>query len=168
MTDLPLHPAVVHLPIGLSLVMPIVAIALGIAVWRAKLPRSALALVAGLQLVLAGSAFAAMELGHREEKRAEEVAPREAIHEHEEAGEALVWSSVGVLALAIAALAVPARRAQIVAALTAAGTLVCAGLALDAGRKGGELVFHHGAGVQAVQTGGGPAHPAPDHDHDDD
>jgi uncharacterized membrane protein len=146
-TDLPLHPALVHVPLGLAVTIPFVAIALAVAVWRGRLPRGALAVVAGLQLLLAGSAFAAMQLGHREERAAAQVAPRNAIHDHEEAGERVVWGSVAVLALAVGAVLVPARRAPLLAGIAAAGTLAVAALAVDAGRKGGELVFRYGAGA---------------------
>lgn len=147
MNDLPLHPAAVHLPLGLAVVMPVVAVVVAVALFRRKLPRSALALVAGLQLMLAGSAFLAMQLGHGEQERAAQLAPRNAIHDHEEAAETFVWGTAAVLAVAIAALFVPARRAPLLAAAVAAGTIVTAALAVDAGRKGGELVFRYGAGA---------------------
>jgi uncharacterized membrane protein len=165
MNDLPLHPAVVHIPLGLAFAMPFVAIALAVAVWKGKLPRGALAVVAGLQLLLAGSGFVAMALGDGEAERADQIAPKNAIHDHEEAAETFVWFSVGVLAVSIAALFVPARRAPIVAAVVAAGTLAGVALAVDAGRKGGELVFRYGAGSHA-EPGPAPAvapAPAPAH-----
>lgn len=160
MTDLPLHPAIVHLPLGLAIVMPLVAIAAALALWKGKLPRGGLALVAGLQLVLAGSAFVAMQLGHQEERKAAEVAPPNAIHDHEEAAETFVWFSVGVLAVSIAALLAPARPARLLAAAVAAGSVASAALAFDAGRKGGELVFRYGAGGLA-QPGPPTVAPAP-------
>lgn len=166
MNDLPLHPAVVHIPLGLAFVMPFVAIALAVAVWKGKLPRGALAVVAGLQLLLAGSAFVAMQLGHGEEDQAARVAPKNAIHDHEEAGETFVWFSVGVLAVSVAALFVPARRAPIVAAVVAAGTLAGAALAVDVGRKGGELVFRYGAGSRAEPAPAPAVAPAPAAAHD--
>ena len=162
MPDLPLHPAIVHVPIGLALAMPFVAIALAVAVWRRALPRRTLAVVVGLQLLLAGTAFAAGQTGEADEDAAERVAPGDAIHAHEEAGERVIWSSFAVLALSAAAAFVPTRRVALLAALTAAGTVVVAAFALDAGRKGGDLVFRHGAGrvgagPQAVPGGGTPA-----------
>ncbi len=168
MNDLPLHPAVVHVPLGLAIAMPFVAIALALAVWKGKLPRGALAVVAGLQLLLAGSAVVAMELGQGEAKAASQIAPGNAIHDHEEAAETFVWFSVGVLAAAVGALFVPARRAPLAAAVVAAGTLAGAVLALDAGRKGGELVFRYGAGSRAEPAAAAPAvAPAPASARDD-
>jgi len=164
MTDLPLHPAVVHIPLGLAFVMPFVAIALAVAVFRGKLPRGALAIVAGLQLLLAASGLVAMSLGEGDAERAGQLAPKDAIHDHEEAAETFVWFSVGVLAVSVAALFVPARRAPIVAAVVAAGTLAGAALAADAGRKGGELVFRYAAGTRAAPA----VAPAPASAHGDD
>jgi hypothetical protein len=167
MPPLPLHPAVVHVPLGIAVILPLVAAALAVAVWRGRLPRSALAVIVGLQLVVVAGGFIAMRLGHGDERQAALVAPRDAIHEHEEAGEAFVWVSLGVLAVAFAAMAVPARLAPKVAALTTAGALVAAGLALNAGRLGGELVFRHGAAVKAIGAPGG-AVPASGQKDDDD
>jgi uncharacterized membrane protein len=156
MSNLPLHPAFVHVPLGIAMILPLVAAAVTIAVWKGKLPRSALALVTGLQLLLAGSGFIAMALGHREEKAAAQVAPHDDIEAHEEAGETFVWVAVGVLALSVLPLVVPARRTPVVAAVVIAGTLVVAGLAVNAGEKGGHLVFEYGAGA-AAPTGTPPS-----------
>jgi hypothetical protein len=169
MPTLPLHPAIVHVPLGLALAMPLLAIALAVTVWKGMLPRRTLAVVVGLQLLLAGTAVAAGQTGDRDEDAAERVAPRDAVHAHEEAGERVVWSSFVVLALSVAAAFVPTRRVALLAALTAAGTLVVAAFALDAGRKGGELVFRYGAGGVGAVTQAAPGGVAPataDH-HDD-
>lgn len=171
MPELPLHPAIVHIPVGLAVAMPFLAIALAVAVWKGTLPRRTLAIVVGLQLLLAGGALAAGQTGDAAEDAAERVAPRDAIHDHEEAGERVVWSSFAVLALSAAAAFVPTRRVALLAALTAAGTVVVAGFALDAGRKGGDLVFRHGAGMVGAgpqATPGGAAPPAADPEGDDD
>lgn len=168
-TDLPLHPALVHIPLGLAIAMPFVAIALAVAVWKAALPRRALAIVVGLQLLLAATAVAAGQTGDAAEETAERVAPESAIHTHEEAGERVIWSSFVVLALSAAAAFVPTRRVPLLAALTAAGTLVVAGFAVDAGRKGGTLVFRYGAGVTAgPQSAPAGTEPARGEVHEDD
>jgi len=152
MTDLPLHPAVVHVPLGLAIAMPVLAIAVAVAMWRWKLPRLTLALVTVMQLLLACGAFAAMEVGLGEEKQATQFAPRNAVQDHKAAAESFVWGSFAVLFVSIASLFVPARRVPLLAALVAAGSVVVAGLAVDAGRKGGELVFRYGARVQTDPT----------------
>lgn len=171
MSSLPLHPAFVHVPLGLAMILPVVAIALAIAVWKGKLPRTVLAVVTGLQLLLVVSGFVATSLGHREEKQAALVTPHDAIEEHEEAAEGFVWVAVGVLVVSMLPLFVAARHAPKFAAAVAVGTLVVAGLALNVGEKGGRLVFQHGAGVQALK-GMLPAQPAGEegegHEHEKD
>ncbi len=167
MTDLPLHPAVVHLPLGLSFVMPLVAIGIAIAVRRGRLPRAAFAVVTGLQLLLAGSAFVAMQLGHHDERRVEKIVGERAIDAHEERGEALVWTAAGVAALGIALLVVPARAVGLVSALTVAGTLAVATLAYLTGEAGGAIIYRHG-GASAYATPSAPVPRSGDVDSDED
>ena len=161
--DFPLaHPAIVHVPLGLAVVMPLLAGALTWAVWRGRLPRSALAIVAALQLVIVVAGFVAVRLGHADARQARQVATAEAVEDHEEAAETFWWASVVVLVAAAAGLVVPARRAPALGALVTAGALAVAALGVSAGAKGGELVFRHGAGVlHAAGPGaaGGPAGP---------
>ena len=54
LAELPLHPAIVHLPLGLSMVMPLLTLAL--LVGRRWLGPPAVALVAGVALVAFGAA----------------------------------------------------------------------------------------------------------------
>jgi hypothetical protein len=159
MSSLPLHPAIVHVPLGVALVLPLAAAVLTIAVWKGKLPRVALAVVTGLLLVLVAGGFTAMTFGDRDAKQAALVAPRDAIEEHEEAADLFVWVAVGILALSVVPLLAPARLAPRLGALVTVGTVVVAGLAVNVGEKGGDLVFQHGAGVQAAR-GALPAQPA--------
>ena len=151
MLDAPLHPALVHVPLGLSFVVPLVAIGIAIAFWRNRLPRSAFAILAALQLVLAGSGLAAMAAGDQEQRRVEKVVGRKIVHDHEERAEAFVWAAFAVAALAGALLLVPGRAVPGAAALTIAGTLVVAALAFAAGKAGGEIVYRHG-GAAAYST----------------
>jgi hypothetical protein len=169
MFSLPLHPAIVHVPLGVAMILPLIAAALALAVWKGKLPRSVLALVTGLLVVLVASGFTAEFLGDRDAKQAALVAPKDAIEEHEEAADLFVWVAVGILALSVAPLLVPARLAPRLAALVTAGTVVVAGLAVNVGEKGGELVFLHGAGTSAAKAAL-PAQPAAEgeREHDKD
>jgi uncharacterized membrane protein len=144
MLDAPLHPALVHVPLGLSFVVPLVAIGISIAFWRERLPRSAFAILAALQLVLAGSGLAAMAAGDRDEHRVERLVGKQVVHDHEERAEAFVWAAFAVAALATALLLVPGRAVGGTAALTIAGTVAVAALAFATGKAGGEIVYRHG------------------------
>jgi hypothetical protein len=161
------HPAIVHVPLGLAMVMPFLAAGLTLAVWRGRLPRTAFAVVAALQLVVVGAGFVALRLGHADARQAEQVATEAAVDAHEEAAETFFWVSVGVLVAAAGALAVPARHVPKLGALVTAGALAALALGVNAGAKGGDLVFLHGAGVQrtgssaaASVAGAGPTEPA--------
>ncbi len=151
MSGLPLHPALVHVPLGLAFVVPFVAVGVAVAFRRGLLPRGAFALVAALQLLLAGSSVAALLAGQRDEHRVERVVGRRVVHAHEERAEAFVWAASAVAALGIALLLVPARALGALATLTVGGSLVVAALAFVTGEAGGEIVYRHG-GAAAYAT----------------
>lgn len=168
MEELLFHPKVVHLPIALAVLMPLVAGGLALAWWRKWLPRRAWVVAIVLQGLLVASGVVAMNTGEVDEDRVERVVAEEHIEEHEEAAEVFVWGSVAVLAFAIAAGAIKKERPAL--ALTAAatiGTLVVFGLGYRVGEAGGELVYEHGAANAYAAAPGAPQR-ALGHDDDDD
>ncbi|HSP76928.1 MAG TPA: DUF2231 domain-containing protein [Myxococcaceae bacterium] len=156
MWNTPLHPAVVHLPLGLAFLLPVVALLLTFALWRGGWPRSVWAVLVVLQLMLVGGGVVALLSGEQEEERVERVVSESVIEQHEEQAEAFVWTAGGVLALAAGVLVM--RREGLRRVLTVAvtaGTFVVAGLAVWTGHSGGELVYKHGAA--SAYTSAGPA-----------
>ena len=156
MTSLPLHPAIVHLPLGLAFVMPLLAIGFAWALWtnRAR-PRSWAAIVA-LQAMLLGAGVVAMNTGEREEDRVEAVVPDAAIEQHEALAEQFVWATGATLVLA--ALVLGFRKpvaARALAAATVAGTIVVTASAVRVGHAGGQLVYKHNAGAAYSAPGQG-------------
>lgn len=146
MNELLFHPRVVHVPIALSVLMPLVAGGLGLAWWRGWLPARSWIVAVALQAVLLGSGVLAIRTGQAEEDRVERVVPESAIEEHEEAAEVFLWSAGGVLGVMALALAGARRRAGLpIAAAATLGTLVVLGLGYRTGKAGGELVYRHGA-----------------------
>jgi uncharacterized membrane protein len=96
----PLHPAVVHLPIALALIVPLLA-GLSVATIRSRLvPRRIWGGVLLLQACLVGSTWFALETGHQEEERVEVVVPERFIEEHEGAAERFWVASIVTLVLA--------------------------------------------------------------------
>ena len=170
MSSLPLHPSIVHVPIALSVLMPLVAIGLLVAWWRDWLPRRAWFVGLVLQAILVGSSFVALQTGETDEERVEEVlASEEPIHAHEEAAEVFFWATIGVLGLFAAGAFLPKESTgRAVATAAAVGTLVVAGLGYRVGHAGGELVYKEGA-ARAYTAPQGPATQPEydDHDHDD-
>lgn len=153
MDSLPLHPAIVHLPLGLALLMPILAAGVAWAIRTDRLHSKAWIAIVVLQALLLGSAIAAMQTGEGEEDRVETVVQGRLIHQHEELAEQFVWG-VGVT-LALAVLVLMVRRSAagwILPPVVVAATIVVLGLGLRVGRAGGELVYVHGAASAYTST----------------
>jgi uncharacterized membrane protein len=166
-TSLPLHPAIVHLPLGLAFIIPFLAAGFAWALWTGRVrPRAWIAIV-GLQAVLLGAGLVAMNTGEREEDRVEAVVPHQAIERHEAYAEQFVWA-VG-LTLVAAVLVLAFRNpgiARAMAVATVAASILVAAAAIRVGRAGGELVYVHNAGA-AYATAGGPARGARPHADDE-
>lgn len=146
MTSVPLHPALVHIPLGLAFVLPVLALGFSWALWKGHVrPRAWLAIVV-LQAVLLGGGLLAMKTGQGEEKRVESIVPEPALETHEELAEQFLWAT-GITLLP-AALVLILRRPGAVRALTVMtviGTLLVAVAAVRAGHAGGQLVYVHSA-----------------------
>ncbi|MGB8328869.1 MAG: DUF2231 domain-containing protein [Polyangiales bacterium] len=153
MDQLLFHPKVVHLPIALAVLMPLLSGGVILGWWRGWFDRRVWVLVFALQAVLVGSGVLAMNTGEREEERIEEVVAERYIEAHEEAAEAFVWASAALLVLMAGPLVLKEGRARQAVSLGAfLGTLLVFGLGFKAGEAGGELVYAHGA-AQAYVTG---------------
>jgi uncharacterized membrane protein len=140
----PLHPAVVHLPLGLSVACPLLFGGLTLAIHRGWLPPRSWIIVVALQLLLVGSGWFAMEAGEDEEERVEQVVRKQAIHDHEERAEVFVWAAAITLALSLVVF-VAGERVVAAAAVATVAALVVLVLAYRTGISGGELVYRHGA-----------------------
>ncbi len=169
MDTLLFHPKLVHLPIALGALMPVVAGGIALAWWRKWLPSRAWVVVVALQAVLVASGFAALQSGEAEEERVEHVVPESVLEAHEDAAASFAWTSAGVLALAVMALIAHRRRrsALPLAAAVTLGALVVLGLGYRTGEAGGALVYRHGAArVYAGDSAGTSALPHDDGDDD--
>lgn len=152
----PLHPAIVHFPIVFAVLLPVLVLAALIAIHRGVPARSWLVVIA-FGGALAVSSWIATETGEQQEDAVEAVVPREAIHDHEEAAEALLIAS-GVFFLLLLAGVAPGRVGKSVRMVAAPTSLVLLVMAFRVGGSGGELVYEHGAasayGVSATQESG--------------
>lgn len=149
MTSIPLHPALVHLPLGLAFILPALALGFAWAVWKGRVRPFAWLAIVVLQGVLLGGGLLAMKTGEREEERVESIVPETAIEQHQSYAEQFLWATGLTLATAGMVL-VLRRRPEAVRALTAAtvlGTFVVAGTALRVGHAGGQLVYARNAGA---------------------
>ena len=174
MNSTPLHPLLVHVPLGLAMLMPLVAAGFAWAVLTGRVRPGAWLAVVVLQSVLLGAGLLAINTGGAEEDRVERVVPEGALHQHKESAEQFVWATGATLALA--ALVLVFRRPVASRALTAfvvAGTVGVAGLAVRTGHAGGQLVYVHGAAgayTSTAQTPSGKSStpPSAPRRHDDD
>jgi len=165
------HPKLVHIPIALAVLMPLVAGGLLLASWRKWLPARTWVIAVALQAVLVGSGILALRSGEADGERVERVVEERFVEAHEEAAEAFVWTSAGVLAAMLLGLALSSRRTGPVAATAATlGTLVVLGLGYRTGQAGGDLVYQHGAaqaypsGSRSASSPGAPARRTPGDD----
>lgn len=142
----PLHPATVHFPIALLLLGAAVAV-LAVFVRRSHLPLFAAVL---LSLGAIG-AVAATVTGEEEEEKVEHAIPsaEPVLEEHADWGERA--RNAGIVAAVFAVIAAVASGRPVagraLAVLTASAALVAGYSVAQAGHFGGELVYHHGAGV---------------------
>ncbi|RVU41076.1 hypothetical protein EA187_19440 [Lujinxingia sediminis] len=141
-----LHPKVVHFPMALAILMPLLTGGLLLAWWRGWLPRRSFIIALLFQLVLGVTSFAALQTGEVDEEIAERVVAHDAIEVHEEAAEQFFWAVVVVLGLFGVTAVVrkePVAKGAAVAALV--GTVVVAAMGYRVGEAGGDLVYEHGA-----------------------
>lgn len=163
------HPKLVHIPMALAVLMPLLSGGLLLAWWRRWLPARAWVIAVALQAVLVGSGILALRSGEVEAERVERIVDERFIEEHEEAAEAFVWASGGALAVMLLGLALSSRRSGAVAAAAASlGTLVVLALGYRTGQAGGDLVYRHGAAQTYSSGGASPGAPAASPARDDD
>ena len=168
MDQLFFHPKVVHLPMALAVLMPLVSAGLLAAWTTGLLPRRTWIVAVALQAVLVGSGVVALRSGEAEEERVERVVAEKLIEAHEEAAETFVWGAGAILALHLAAAIL--RREALARAFAAAatvGTLLVLLLGYRTGEAGGRLVYQHGA-ASAYTTTSGPTAAGPVAADDDD
>jgi uncharacterized membrane protein len=139
----PIHPAIVHVPLGLSFAIPIVALAALLWFWRGRSVTAVWLVVILLQCMVVGGALVALRTGEADEERVERIVGERPLETHESASKQFLAIAAASLLVSIIVL-VPrvSRRGALIAAVVA--TLVTAGMAVRAGHSGGEVVYVHG------------------------
>ena len=149
----PLHPAVVHLPIALAVLIPAFALLGTWLIYRGFLPARSWILLVVLQTLLVGSTWVALETGEREEDRVEQVVAEVPIEAHEEAAERFyVLTAIGLLFCGAGLLSGKKGDIGRIAGTVATVAVLAAGISV--GHSGGELVYKHGAGNAYIDGSG--------------
>jgi uncharacterized membrane protein len=160
----PLHPAVVHFPVALAILAPLLALLVSVAI-RARVVRARSWMVVVLaHAVLAGSAWFATETGEDQEDRVEKVVAERHIHTHEEAAERFLWLAVAAAVVSAGGVLGGSLGGIARVATLAAGVAVIAA-SYPVGESGGALVYEHGAASAYVAKPSPPleaASPIPD------
>ncbi|MHB8874482.1 MAG: DUF2231 domain-containing protein [Myxococcaceae bacterium] len=156
---MPLHPAIVHLPVGLAMAVPLVALALMVARWRGLLPAGTFAVVLGMQALVLGGGVVAYETGGTDGEKVEKVVAEKYIERHEETAEVFLFAQGLALLLTAGALIARGKASLIAPGLATAAAIAVAALGLRTGHLGGELVYQHGAA--SVYTAPKPVEGAP-------
>ena len=155
----PIHPAIVHFPIVLTVLLPLLVAGALLLARKGTPIRTAWLGVTAAAALLAGSAWLAVETGEQQEERVEDLVGEAAMDTHADRAELFLFFAAGTLLLTAAGLA-RGRLGQAgrVAATVAALGLLPAGYRV--GHSGGELVYKHGAAqayvgatTQAAETG---------------
>lgn len=146
----PIHPAIVHLPVALAVLLPLMIGGAFLLARRGMAIRSLWIGVAAAAALLAGSAWLAVETGEGQEERVESVVSEGALETHEERANIFLALSAGTLVLSMLGLARDrVGRYGRIAAAAAALALLPAGYFV--GHSGGELVYRHGAAQAYVR-----------------
>jgi len=167
----PLHPAVVHFPIVLAFLLPIVALAALWRIRRGRATRPVWGIAVATAAALSGSSWLAVETGEADEERVERTVAEAPLESHEEAAQRFLALSGGVLLLAGAGL-LPGGLGAAARLATSAGALGLLLAVALVGHSGGQLVYRYRAAEAHAQLGSGAGAPvevtAPDREDSDD
>jgi uncharacterized membrane protein len=142
----PLHPALVHVPLGLAMAVPLVALLVLLGTWRGWFPRRAWLLVVVLQGVMLVGGAAAYNTGEKEGDLVGGIVEDAPVEAHEEAAEVFMLVAAGSFVFSLVLLFFESNGLVplgYVVATALAGVVLLLGARL--GHLGGRLVYIHGA-----------------------
>jgi hypothetical protein len=143
----PLHPAVVHVPLGLAFLMPFLALAATVAWWKGWASKRTWAVVVVLQIVLLGAGLYVKQTGEHEVRRVRRILPRGAVRPHSRAADYFLWWTGATLVIAGLGLVLKDRGARWAATAATVAAFGTGAVAVRLGHLGGQLVYEKGAAM---------------------
>lgn len=143
---MPLHPAIVHLPIALTFILPVLILIFAWAIKAGKMSKEMWLVIVGLQVLVTVSGYVSLETGETDEEKVGVIVGKELIHHHEESAEIFTGMTVISLAAGIVvwflqpAIQDKARFAVVLI------SLLPVFFAFRTGKMGGEIVYRFGGG----------------------
>jgi uncharacterized membrane protein len=145
MMNIPIHPQIVHFPLALTFILPILILIFALMIKTHKMAPQTWLIIIGLQLATTVSGYISMETGENEEDQVEKIVTKKFIQEHEERAEVFVGVTVLALVVSVASFFL-IKEVQFYAHVLVVVISVISGFfAYRTGKSGGELVYHHGA-----------------------
>jgi len=152
----PLHPLIVHLPIAMTVLLPLFGLGALIALRRGARVLPVWGLATAMIALTLGSGLLAKETGEDEEDAVEKVVAEQSIETHEEAADAFILATGVVLVIAGVGF-VRGSVGSTARLVAAAGTLAVLGFGYNVGHTGGQLVYRDGAASAYTPKGGATA-----------
>jgi uncharacterized membrane protein len=149
--NVPFHPIIVHFPLALTFVLPILILIFALMIKKNKMSHQAWLVIIGLQVLTSVTGYIALESGEEAEEVAERVVNKNVIHEHEERAEVFVGSTVIALVISVAAFFLRKEIQFLVKLTVCLVSLVSCFFAYRTGESGGELVYRYGAASAYTQ-----------------
>lgn len=143
---MPLHPAIVHLPLALTFVLPFLVLVFAWAINSGKMDKRLWFVIIGLQVLVTATGYISLETGETDEDKVKAIVSKEIIHDHEEAAEIFVGTTVISLAAGIIALFLNPGWQEKFRYLAFAISLLPVFFGYRTGVMGGEIVYKHGGG----------------------
>ena len=141
----PLHPLIIHFPIALTFILPILILIFAFMIKTQKMSHVAWLVIIGLQIATTATGYIALETGENEEHTVEKVLDKRLIQAHEESAEVFVGFTVLALVLSVGTYFLRTELQFFAQLVICVVTLASGYFAYNTGSLGGELVYRYGA-----------------------
>jgi uncharacterized membrane protein len=144
MPTMPLHPIIVHFPIAIGMIAPLLILLIWMGIHRWSWPMRTWSIVVLVNLILVVSSVAALKTGEQDEDKVESYVTKQAFEDHEELGEKLPWLFAALMVVSAIPFVIPKQKKLF---MTATLILSSASIApiVVVGHTGGKLVYEQGA-----------------------